>query len=101
MCHFFIAVGGSDLCCKSKDEIIDALNNGKIVDTPNLAVYYLKLKGNTVLKLRDTIINEIQKIKHEFKWIRIYYNNIEITEEDEKDFEAYKRLAGRKIIGFK
>lgn len=90
--EFFKSVGGSDLCFKSKEEIIKALNDGKSVDTPNLSVYYLKLKGNTVLKLRDEIISELKNIKEHFKWIRLYYENIELDEEDEKDFEAYKRV---------
>jgi len=89
--EFYINVKGEDLCAKTKEELIQILNEDNGVPSVSIGVYYTKLMGFTISKMKDAIIKLVDNIDGTFKWIRIYYENIELSELDKKKFETFKR----------
>ena len=78
------------LFARTKNDIIKKLNEG-IDYHYNIGAYYCILNGITIQSMKESIIEQIEKLD-DFKWIRISYlqdlNNL--TEYEKQEFENMK-----------
>ena len=90
---FFKEVRNNDVLCeKTKHEAIYSLMNNNFIENYNIGQYYCVLKGETIKKNKEEIINNIIGIREQFKWMRIFYENIDLKENDVLTFAYYKHI---------